>query len=415
MPSSTASSHVSPDRRGVSSARSAANLTSNSAGNEKPLVVGSVVIPHGFPDSKPPDSVKDAAAAARAAEVEAALQQSAGMFRSPRMYEGDGADAVAGHVRWKPAKSLWIGGMTFAALIGGPFTATPGALILFVTTTAVTICLGHSIGMHRRLIHRAFDCPLWLEHLFVYLGTLVGMAGPLGMIRQHDIRDWAQRKADCHPYLAHRNPLWRDGFWQLHCELSLDRPPHLELETGVANDTFYRFLERTWMAQQVPWALLFYWLGGMPWMVWGICARVALSVTGHWLVGYFAHNEGPRNWHVEGAGVQGYNVPIAGLVTFGEAWHNNHHAFPASAKLGLRDGETDLGWLVLKSLAALDLVSNLKTPADLPARTNLVTLNGDQVEPMPVTKHLFQWVGCDLHSSVKTAKASPPPRCKPAR
>ena len=70
-------------------------------------------------------------------------------------------------------------------------------------------------------------------------------------------------------------------------------------------------------------------------------------MTGHWLVGYFAHNRGPRSWHIEGAGVQGYNVPYCGLITMGEAWHNNHHAFPGSARLGLRDGETDPGWWVL--------------------------------------------------------------------
>ena len=143
--------------------------------------------------------------------VEAALAASAGMHRSPRMAEEATTDAVRGRVRWAPAKSLWIGGMTAAALLGGPFFVTPGALALFVATTGVTVCLGHSLGMHRRLIHRSYDCPLWLERLFVYLGTLVGMAGPFGMIRQHDIRDWAQRKPDCHPYLAHRSRLLRDG------------------------------------------------------------------------------------------------------------------------------------------------------------------------------------------------------------
>ena len=79
--------------------------------------------------------------------------------------------------------------------------------------------------------------------------------------------------------------------------------------------------------------------------------RVAASVTGHWLVGYFAHNRGPRSWHLEGAGVQGYNVPYCGLITMGEAWHNNHHAFPGSARLGLREGEIDPGWWVLLGLA----------------------------------------------------------------
>jgi fatty-acid desaturase len=98
------------------------------------------------------------------------------------------------------------------------------------------------------------------------------------------------------------------------------------------------------MAQQIPWAVLFFAIGGVPWVVWGIAVRVAASVTGHWLVGYFAHNRGPRSWHVEGAGVQGYNVPYCGLITMGEAWHNNHHAFPGSARLGLRDGEIDPVW-----------------------------------------------------------------------
>lgn len=317
---------------------------------------------------------------ARAVEVEQALRENAGMFRSPRMYEAEATDAVAGNVRWKPVKSIWIASMTAVALIGGPLTATPSAIMLFLVTTSMTVCLGHSIGMHRRLIHRSFDCPLWLEHVFVYLGTLVGMAGPFGMIRQHDIRDWAQRKPDCHPYLAHRSGIWRDGFWQLHCELTLDKPPQLEFEPGVANDRFYRFLERTWMAQQLPWAVLFFAIGGWAWIVWGIAVRVAASVTGHWLVGYFAHNQGPRNWHVAGAGVQGYNVPVAGLITFGEAWHNNHHAFPASAKLGLRDGEIDPGWMVLKILERLSLVSNLKTPETLPDRLNLVPLQNYNIQ-----------------------------------
>jgi fatty-acid desaturase len=312
----------------------------------------------------------------RAVEVELALARSDGMFRTPRMFEVPVTDAVQGTVHWAARKSLWIGTMTLIALIGGPLYVTPGAFVLFLATTAITVCLGHSLGMHRRLIHRSYDCPLWLERLFVYLGTLVGLAGPFGMIRQHDIRDWAQRKPTCHPFLAHRNSFLRDGWWQLHCDLRLSHPPTLELEPQVANDPVYRFLERTWMWQQLPWALLFFSVGGLPWVIWGIAARVAASVTGHWLVGHFAHNDHPkssaRNWHVEGAGVQGYNVPRVGLITFGEAWHNNHHAFPASAKLGLKAGESDPGWWVLLILLRLGLVSNLKTPETLPARANVV-------------------------------------------
>jgi fatty-acid desaturase len=306
--------------------------------------------------------------------VDEALRQSASTFRSPRMFDANDTDAIDGCVRWKPVKSIWISAMTLAALIGGPLAFTWDALALFVATTAVTVCLGHSLGMHRRLIHRSYDCPLWLERLFVYLGTLVGMAGPFGMIRQHDIRDWAQRKPRCHRYLAHRSTILRDGWWQLHCELALVHPPALVIERRVRDDRFYRFIERTWMAQQLPWAILFFALGGMPWLVWGIAARVAASVTRHWLVGYFAHNHGPRSWHIEGAGVQGYNVPYCGLITMGEAWHNNHHAFPSSARLGIGEGEVDPGWWVLCGLKRLGWVWNVKTPEMLPHRPNLVPL-----------------------------------------
>jgi fatty-acid desaturase len=102
--------------------------------------------------------------------VDEALARSESTFRSPRMFDAQETDATEGIVRWKPVKSLWIGSMTLTALIGGPMYFTWGALALFVATTATTVCLGHSLGMHRRLIHRAYDCPLWLERLFVYLG-----------------------------------------------------------------------------------------------------------------------------------------------------------------------------------------------------------------------------------------------------
>ena len=307
--------------------------------------------------------------------IEEALARSESTFRAPRMLDVGTSDGIAGVVRWKPVKSLWISVMTGIALIAGPMFATWDAVALFLATTAVTVCLGHSLGMHRRLIHRAYECPWWLERLFVYLGTIVGMAGPYGMIRQHDIRDWAQRKPSCHPYLAHRSSMLRDGYWQLHCELRLAHPPQLVIEQRVANDPFYRFLESTWMAQQIPWALLFLAVGGLPWVVWGVCVRIAASVTGHWLVGYFAHNRGPRSWHIEGAGVQGYNVRYCGLITMGEAWHNNHHAFPASARLGLHADEIDPGWLVLCVLARFGLVWDVKTPEHLPPRENLVSLS----------------------------------------
>ncbi|SRR5579883_627692 len=291
-----------------------------------------------------------------------------------RITASPGVNAVNGEVRWAPAKSLWIGSMTLAALLGAPLFLTPDAILLFLLTSAITLCFGHSVGMHRLLIHASFVCPRWLEYLCVYLGTLVGMAGPIGMMRVHDFRDWAQRQSACHEYYRHGASFWRDAWWQLHCELKLERSPSFELGHRVRDSMFYTFIEKTWMWQQLPWALLFFAVGGWSWVIWGICARVSVCVTGHWLVGHFAHRTGEQNWIVEGAAAQGYNVTIAGLISMGESWHNNHHAFPGSARLGLLPGQADPGWWLIRAFEFMGLATNIKQPVDLSPRPELRNL-----------------------------------------
>ena len=304
--------------------------------------------------------------------------------------DGDGADPVAGRVRWAPVKSVWIGGMTATALVAGPLTVSWEAVALFVVTTAVTLCAGPSVGMHRRLIHNSFACPLWLEYALVYLGVLVGMAGPIGMIRTHDFRDWAQRQPACHGYFGHRAGFWHDAWRQLHCELVLDRPPGFRLEPRLAGDRVYAGMERTWMWQQLPWAVLFFALGGWSWVVWGVCARVTVGVTGHWLVGHFAHREGPQTYLVQGASVQGHDIVIAGLISMGESWHNNHHAFPGSAKLGLYPGQVDLGFALIKAFERLGLAWAIVTPEQLPFRPALKQLRAEG-RGCPVGRRVFAW------------------------
>jgi fatty-acid desaturase len=257
---------------------------------------------------------------------------------------------------------------------------------VFLFCTAATLCLGHSLGMHRRLIHNSYECPRWLEYFFVHLGVIVGMAGPYGMIKGHDLRDWAQRQPRCHPYLRNGGSFWRDGWHQLHCDLTLAHPPEYAFEPRIAHDRVYAFMERTWMWQQLPLAVLLFALGGLPWVIWGVCARVAVSVTGHWLIGWFAHNEGHRDWHIRGAAVQGHNVPFTSLITMGESWHNNHHAYPGSAKLGLLPGQLDPGWWVLCALQLLGWAWNVKLPQDMPPRAELHALGAHRGEPAEVSR-----------------------------
>jgi sn-1 stearoyl-lipid 9-desaturase len=280
------------------------------------------------------------------------------------------SNALEGAIEWAPAKSFFVSLMIAGAALA-PFTYTHGALALFIASLLVTVCAGHSVGMHRLHVHRSFKVPKWLERMLVYLGTLVGMAGPIGIIKIHDVRDWAQQQPECHDYFAHRSSFWVDAWWQLHGTFKLKHPPQLNIESDIEDDWFYQFIERTWMLQQVPWALLFFYLGGLPWVVWGIALRVAVSLSGHWLVVHFAHQKGHQGWSVDGVAVQGYNLSNLSLLTFGESWHGNHHAFPGSARLGIEHGQPDPGWWLIKSLEWLGLAREIKTPAEVGEREGL--------------------------------------------
>jgi fatty-acid desaturase len=115
-----------------------------------------------------------------------------------------------------------------------------------------------------------------------------------------------------------------DAWWQLNCELELERAPVVRIEPRIAHDRFYQFLERTWMAQQLPLAALLFVCGDWAFVFWGVCARITAAAFGHRAIGHLAHNHGELVREIRGAAVQGRNVRFASLLTMGECWHNNH-------------------------------------------------------------------------------------------
>lgn len=300
-----------------------------------------------------------------------------GPYRVHSLSIAPDTDPNDGTVHWDPARSLWNGGMLLVSLVLGPVLFTWGAFGIFLLLLGLTMCTGHSVGFHRRLIHRTFRCPKWLERILAWSGTLVGMHGPFWVIRSHDIRDWAQRQRQCHPFLRHSGGLLLDGWRNLHCRLQLAHPPGFDPGPDIGDDWFYRFLQRTWMLQQVPVAILLYALGGWPWVVWGICVRVTVGVSMHWFVGYLCHTHGPQSWLVDDGAVQAHDVPWAAIPSMGESWHNNHHAFPASARHGLYPGQIDLGFRFIQGLEAIGLAWDIQTPDRLPARPGLTPVVRD--------------------------------------
>ena len=292
----------------------------------------------------------------------------------------NGADPAVGRVVLDPAKALWNGGMIVGALVA-PAVATPGALILFAATIYLTLWLGHSTGMHRMMIHRGFRAAPPVELALVYLGVLVGMGGPRAMIATHDVRDWAQRAPHCHDFFSHRRGYLRDVSWQLFHRFHFAHAPRVAVEPRFGGPA-YRHLDRWWRVHVLGAGAVLFAVGGLPWLLWGLCARVALSVIGHWSVTWACHSaERTRGrFGVVGAGVQASDLtgPLlgraAGLLTFGECWHNNHHAFPESARTGLVPGQWDpAGWLI-ERLAAVGVVWDVRGPRGPERRGDLTPL-----------------------------------------
>lgn len=294
------------------------------------------------------------------------------MMKPVLRVDGRGACAISGRPLMDPAKAAWNGGMLLATLLFAVPLFTWGAFTLFLATTYLSLLIGHSVGMHRLMIHRTFDCAKPLERALIYVGVLVGVAGPFGIVRIHDMRDWAQRQPQCHPFFAHTKPYLYDLVWQLAFTFRFERPPVITIEPRFANDPFYTILERNWRFQQLPLAGLFFLLGGWSWVVWGVCARVFVSTAGHWTITYICHNPGTGRWRVPGAAVQASNLRGMGLLTYGECWHNNHHAFPESARIGLDRGQLDPGWWLITALERLGLVWNVGRPRSSVDREDLI-------------------------------------------
>ena len=94
----------------------------------------------------------------------------------------------------------------------------------------------------------------------------------------------------------------------------------------------------------------------------------------HWMIGYFCHTRGSQNWLVDDGAVQAHDVPWAALPSMGESWHNNHHAFPASARHGIFPGQIDPGFRFIQFLEYLGLAWKVQTAATLPMRKGITPL-----------------------------------------
>ncbi|HLY10116.1 MAG TPA: fatty acid desaturase [Planctomycetota bacterium] len=274
----------------------------------------------------------------------------------------DAVPAEIGRVRLDPIRSLWLWGMAVPGLLSGIPALSPVTTALALLLTLGTLCLGHSVGLHRGIIHRSYECSPLLRGFLAWLFVLSGLGGPLSWARLHAVRDYWQNQGDCPRYFAYNHGLLVDFGWNLHCRFeAADARADARLPADVLEDRWLRFLEATWPLHVLALAGLFFLTLGPGAVAVCICARTAAGIAGHWFVGYAAHSWGERPHAIAGAKECGTNLRLLGALSFGEGFHNNHHAFPGSAQMGLRPDQVDLGWITLGALRRLGLVRSVLT------------------------------------------------------
>lgn len=240
---------------------------------------------------------------------------------------------------------------------------TPGNLLLSLLLFWLTVCLGHSVGLHRGLIHGSYSTSRCFRNVLLYLFVHSGLGNILSWTRSHYMRDYWQNQPQCPPWFGYDHSMLKDYWWNLHTQYTDAEMEKYQIPDH-ASDPFIRHLARYGRLHVLATcALLWYFLGWQTMLVL-YPARISVTIFGHWFVGYITHTLGEKRWHIRGASVQGRNHWLLGLISFGEGYHNNHHAFPASARMGIRFYEIDLGWYALLFFRACGLVHDLKSATE---------------------------------------------------
>lgn len=244
----------------------------------------------------------------------------------------------------------------FAVFWQTTWSAIAVAALLHLICGGVGICVCY----HRLLTHRSFKCPKYLEYAMALAGALSMQGGALEWVALHR-KHHQHSDTDGDPHSATEGFWWSHILWVLHTPTestwdSIRRRYTPDLE----KQRFYRILEHTHYLPSVVLAVVLYLLGGWPWVVWGICVRLVFTYHITWFVNSASHLWGYKNFVSNDLATNNWWVA---LLSYGEGWHNNHHAFPTSARHGMKRWEFDPSYYFIRLLKTVGLAWDLYIPS----------------------------------------------------
>lgn len=259
-------------------------------------------------------------------------------------------------INWKNVAMV-----TFFHLLAIPvfFTFSWQNLAALLIGNWIVGSLGVGLGWHRLLTHRSFKAPKWLEYLLSIFASMSMQDAPDKWIATHRIHHaFVETEKDPHST--------RFGFWwaqigwvvwgtaQDHDAATMKR-----YVPDLLKDKGHVLISRFYLVPIVVSAFILLAIGGWSMVVWGVFARVVVGWHTTWFVNSLSHIYGSRPHETTDFSTNNWFVA---LLTFGEGWHNNHHAFPTSARHGLEWHQFDMNWIAIRIFEKLGWAKQIKLP-----------------------------------------------------
>lgn len=234
---------------------------------------------------------------------------------------------------------------------------------LFITLPLLWISgsLGIGMGYHRLLTHRGYKTPKAVEYFLTLCGTLALESGPIQWVTTHRIHH-SHTDVPGDPHTPRDGGWWSHMGWilrgtaQQHSRVTIQK-----YAPDLLKDRFHVWLSRWYFLPTIVLGIALLLFGGWPLVMWGIFFRTVFGLHATWLVNSATHMWGSQRF---ATGDDSTNNLLIAVLTFGEGWHNNHHAYPRSARHGLKWYEVDLNWWGIRTLQLLGLATSVKLITD---------------------------------------------------
>jgi sn-1 stearoyl-lipid 9-desaturase len=255
----------------------------------------------------------------------------------------------------------WITVIAMSAFHVGALAAfffiDTGAILTAVALYFVAGMLGIGMSYHRLLTHRSYKTTPWIEYFLTWCATLALEGGPIFWVATHRVHHQkSDREGD--PHSPREGGWWAHAGWIIKGQgLHHDASVLARYAPDLCRDKVHVWLSTWHWTSNVFVGLALLAFGGIPYVLWGIFFRTTFGLHTTWLVNSATHMWGSRRFETRDDSTNNWWVAA---LTFGEGWHNNHHAHPTSARHGLAWYEIDLNWMGISFLRSLGLAWDIK-------------------------------------------------------